>query len=558
MNEPDDVGSWRPAGDRRTLSELVRDGAARWGERPAFVVDDVSVSYREADRRSDAVANALLALGVRRGDRVAMLMENCVELIDVWFACGKIGAIEVPINTAYRGDYLRHQLTNCDPIALIVDARYLDRIPTDLHLPSLRALYVRDTPDATELRGDLGVPVRGSGELLAGPDHAPVVEELPRHSDPLSIVYTGGTTGPSKGVVISHRYMINAAAVTFAWRGGREGDIVYSPLPLYHFNAHIITILGPFLNGGTGVLDQHFSASRFWERVQHFGASHIAILGSQITMVENLPPDPHDAVRGVRVLIGAPITQEMRARWKERYGIAMSQGFALSEACPITSTPVWEESSPGSSGRPFPTVEVRLLDDDDEEVGVGEVGEICVRPREPFVMFSGYWRDPEATTRAWRNGWFHTGDLGRFDDAGFLFFVDRKKDYLRRRGENVSSFEVERTVMAFPGVADCACTGVPSAFTEDDCMVTVVPKDGVAIDPWDLIRHCVENMPFFAVPRYVRIADELPRSPLGKVLKYRIREDGVPAGTFDLEAEGYRVNRTGLVPIAAGAPSRRS
>lgn len=553
MAADDEAPSWRPAGDRRTLGDVVREGALRWGDRTAFVVDDVAVSYGEADRRSNAVANALLVLGARRGDRVAMLMENCVELIDVWFACGKLGAIEVPINTAYRGEYLRHQLANCDPVALVVDARYLERIPADLRLPSLKTLYVRDTPERTQPAGGLGVPVRDIAELLAGDDAAPMLDDPPRYSDPLSIVYTGGTTGPSKGVVISHRYMINAAEVTFAWRGGREGDIVYSPLPLYHFNAHIITILGPFLHGGSGALDQHFSASRFWERVERFGANQIAILGSQITMVENQPPDERDGLHGVRVLIGAPITQEMRERWKARYHIAMSQGFALTEACPITSTPSWESSPPGSSGRPFPTVEVRLFDDDDEEVPTGEAGEICVRPREPFVMFSGYWRDPEATARAWRNGWFHTGDLGRFDDGGFLSFVDRKKDYIRRRGENVSSFEVERTVSGFPGVGEVACTGVPSRFTEDDCMVTIVPKAGATIEPLELIRYCVENMPFFAVPRFVRIVEELPRSPVGKILKYVIREAGVPPGAFDLEAEGYRVNRTGLVPIGAEA-----
>ena len=549
MSTTGEAGGWAPPADRRTLGDVIRDGAARWGDRPAFVVDDVSVTYQEADARSNAVANALLALGVRKGDRVAMLMENCVELIDVWFACGKIGAIEVPINTAYRGEYLRHQLLNCDPAALVIDDRYGDRIPADLRLPSLRALYVRETAHDATGAPDLGVPVHPASDLLAASSEPPALDDPPRHSDPLSIVYTGGTTGPSKGVVIPHRYMINASDTTFRWRGGVEGDVVYSPLPLYHFNAHIITILGPFLHGGCGALDTQFSASRFWDRVDRFGASHIAILGSQITMVWNQPADERDGSHGVKVLIGAPITPEMRVQWKERFGVSMSQGFALTEACPITSSPIWDPSPPGSSGRPVPTVQVRLFDENDEEVATGAVGEICVRPNEPFVIFSGYFRDPAATAEVWRNGWFHTGDLGRFDEGGFLYFVDRKKDYLRRRGENVSSFEVERTVTAFPGVAEVACTGVPSRFTEDDCMVTVVPKPGVTIDPWELIRHCVDNMPFFAVPRYVRIVDELPRSPVGKILKYRIREDGVPPGTFDLEAEGYRVNRDGLVPL---------
>ncbi|GAA0616409.1 ATP-dependent acyl-CoA ligase [Sporichthya brevicatena] len=536
--------SWGPVTDTRTLGDVVVSGAKQWPDHPALVIDRVPITYAEADDRSNRTAAALHALGVRHGDRVALLVENCIEIADVWFACGKTGAIEVALNTAYRGDYLRHQLLNCLPRVLVIAAEYVDRLP-DLELEGLAAVLVRGSLDGLP-ETLLGAPVLPVTHLLDGdPETLPSAEVS--YADPLMIVYTGGTTGPSKGVVLPHRAVINAADTSFRNRGGREGDVVYSPLPLFHLNAHMVTVLGPMLHGGTGVLDQRFSVSQFWDRVDEVGADHIAILGAMLTMVWNLPPSARDAQHGVRVLIGAPISADMREQWESRYDLKVSQGFALTECTPICSRPIWLDSPPGSSGIPVESVEVRLFDDSDHEVPVGSVGEVCVRPRQPSVMFTEYFRNPEATLAVWRNGWFHTGDLGRFDENGFFYFEDRKKDYLRRRGENVSSFEVERTVRGFGGIADVAAIGVPSEFTEDDCLVAVVPAPGVTIEPFELIRYCARNMPFFAVPRYVRLVEELPKSPVGKILKYVLREQGT-TGAFDLEAHGYRVNREGLVP----------
>ena len=545
------TASWRPPADERTLADVIAQCAADFGDRTACIIDEFPISFVQAEQRSARVARSLHALGVRHGDRVALLVENCIELVDVFFACARLGAIEVAINTANRGEFLRHQLDNSDPTVLVVDDTYLDRLPTDAVMPSLRALFVRTTGMEPTEAPDIGVQVRSVAALHEAEPTIPDLERRPHFSDPLSIVYTSGTSGPSKGVVISHRYMLHAASFTFRNRGGEAGDVVYSPLPLYHLNAHIITLLGPYLHGATGVLDRHFSVSRFWERVEEVGANHLAILGAQLTLVWNLPPEARDDQRGLKVLVGAPITEEMRPKWEARYGLKMSQGFGLSEAVPICSSPAGAVTPPGTSGQPVDTVEVRLFDDNDVEVTTAEVGEICVRPREPFIIFSGYWRNPEATTAAWRNGWFHTGDLGRFDEDRHLTFVDRKKDYLRRRGENVSSFEVERALMAFDGIGEVAAIGVPSELTEDDCLVVVAPRKGATLDPWELVHHCVANMPFFAVPRYYVIMSELPKTPTGKVEKYRLREKGIPVGAFDLEAEGYRVNRTGLVAIDA-------
>jgi crotonobetaine/carnitine-CoA ligase len=546
--------SWGPTTDTRTLGDIVAHGAKQWPDRQALVIDRVPITYAQAHDRSNRTAAALHALGVRHGDRVALLVENCVEIVDVWFACGTTGAIEVALNTAYRGDYLRHQLLNCLPRVLVVAAEYVQRLP-DLELDGLSAVLIRGESDGLPERL-LGAPVLPVTHLLTGdPETLPPAEVT--YADPLMIVYTGGTTGPSKGVVLPHRSIINAADTSFRNRGGAEGEVIYSPLPLFHLNAHMITVLGPMLHGGTGVLDQRFSVSGFWDRIDEVKPDQIAILGAMLTMVWNLPPRDDDDQHGLRVLIGAPITAEMRPAWEKRYGLKVSQGFGLTECTPIASTPIWVESPPGSSGLPVQTVEVRLFDETDHQVAVGEVGEICVRPRQPAVMFSEYYRDPAATQAVWRNGWFHTGDLGRLDQAGFLWFHDRKKDYLRKRGENVSSFEVERTVRGYPGVADVAAIGVPSELSEDDCLVAVVAAPDAQIDPLELVKYCVANMPFFAVPRYVRLVEELPKSPVGKILKYVLREQGTHGDVFDLESEGLRVNREGLVPVIAPNPGER-
>ena len=532
-----DVSGWGPTTDTRTLGDVVVHGAKQWPDKQALIIDREPVTYAEVHDRSNRTAAALHALGVRKGDRVALLVENCIEIADVWFACGKTGAIEVALNTAYRGDYLRHQLLNSLPRVFVVAAEYVERLP-DLELEGLSAVLVRGSLDGLPDRL-LGAPVLPVEDLLTGdPDTLPPAEVS--YADPLMIVYTGGTTGPSKGVVLPHRSLINAADTSFRNRGGKEGEVIYSPLPLFHLNAHMITVLGPMLHGGTGVLDQRFSVSGFWDRIDEVKPDQIAILGAMLTMVWNLPPSENDDKHGLRVLIGAPITAEMRPAWEKRYGLKVSQGFGLTECTPIASTPIWVE---------FPARVLRAA-------GRHRRGPACstrpttrCRPEWSARSVCGRGSRPScsASTSATRPPRWRSGATGGSTPATSAAATrpascgsdDRKKDYLRKRGENVSSFEVERTVRGFPGVADVAAVGVPSELHEDDCLVAVVPAPGVAIDPLDLVKYCVANMPFFAVPRYVRLVDELPKSPVGKILKYVLREQGTDGDVFDLESEGY-------------------
>jgi crotonobetaine/carnitine-CoA ligase len=489
--------SWRgPA--RLTIPGLLRQQAEAIGDKVFVHFEDTSVSYGEMEARSTTAANALAELGVGPGDTVCVLMRNYAEMLYTWFGAAKLGAIYAPVNTAYLGEYLKHQL-------------------------------------------------RTAGTRV-------VVTEW---TDPNAIIFTAGTTGPSKGVVMTQNYLVRSAEQMWQLRDGRPDDVGYSPLPLFHLNAMILTVLGPMTTGASGALDQRFSASRYWDRVRHYGGTQLAILGSLFVMLWNNEPTPHDGDNPGRVMLCAPVPANLHREFEERFGLRLVVAYGLSEATPVLMSSWDEPPPPGSSGKANPLFDVKLLDDEDAEVPPGQVGEIACRPLEPHVMFEGYYENPAATMRMWRNLWFHTGDLGRSDENGFVTFVDRKKDYLRRRGENISSFEVEQAIVAHPAVGEAAVHAVASEFSEDDVKACVILKDGAELAPRELLDHCVRNIPFFALPRYLEILDDFPRNPVGRVLKYVLRERGVTASTWDREAEGYEIPRRDRPPAGGPGSARR-
>jgi crotonobetaine/carnitine-CoA ligase len=304
----------------------------------------------------------------------------------------------------------------------------------------------------------------------------------------------------------------------------------------------------------TGALDNRFSPSNFWDRVRHFEADQSVLLGSMNTMLWNRPEQADDADNPLRVATVAPMPPSIHRAFEERFGLTVLQLYAQSEAYPLTIAPASAPAPPGYSGKTNPLFTIKLFDEQDAEVAVGEVGEVCVRPNAPHVMFEGYFNDPAGTAAVWRDGWMHTGDLGRFDDEGYFAFVDRKKDYLRRRGENISSFEVERAASLCPGVAEVAIVAAPSEVSEDDVAACVIlTPDAGEFDCAKFLDHCADNMPYFAVPRYVWVLPDLPRNPVGRVQKYKLRETlrTLPAeidGLWDSTAHGYAVRRR--APVA--------
>ncbi len=485
-------------------------------------------SARRIDEASRRAAGGLAALGVRAGDRVASLMENSPEQVVAFFGALRLGAIAVPINTAYKGEFLRHQIADSGASVVLVQPDMRDRVEavaTGVATPDLR--HVLDP--ATMLSGNAALV-----------DDATVVP-----SDVACLIYTAGTTGPSKGCMLSHNYVVAMARqIARAWQR-QPDDVVWTPLPLFHLNAISVCVVGTLLTGGSAAISRKFSVSGFWPEVQRTGATVLSMLGSLAILIANADDHPEMAGHKLRVCAAAPMPPDTDRLWRERFGCAtFSGGFGLTEASLLAALPPGMENRTGAAGVlnqiEFETV---LLDDDDLPTPVGEVGELCARPRYPDLMFAGYWNRADDTVAAWRNLWYHTGDLGRIDADEFLYFVDRKKDTLRRRGENISSFEMEKVLYSHAAIKDCAVHAVPSAMGEDDVKVTAVLLTVDAVDHETLCKWVAARVPYFAIPRYIEFRADLPRNPVGRVLKYQLRDEGVTATTWDREVAGIEFER---------------
>jgi crotonobetaine/carnitine-CoA ligase len=529
-------------GDQHTIPELLHGRLSEEPDSPYLDICGTTFTGREIADRGWRLANALAALGVGRGDRVSSLIESSPEAMLYWWGAVLGGAIAVPVNTAFKGEYLRHQLADSGSKVLFVQGDMASRVATVAPgLDALEHVVVVGDPDA-EITG---VKVHRWDDLLSAPADEPKLDLKP--GDLGTFIYTGGTTGPSKGCMLSHNYHeALARQIGVCWRRTAD-DVVWTPLPLFHFNAIVTAVLGPLVYGGRGAVYKRFSVSNFWPEMNRTGATIVSLLGSLAFMLagdEDRPEMPRsgapEANTSLRLVGAAPMPPELDARIRERFGVSTFSGaFGLTECSLIAWQPFGVENKPGAAGvinEEF--FELKIFDDDDHEAPVDAPGEIVVRPKKPHVMFEGYWGNPEATVKANRNLWFHTGDIGRVDEDGYLFFVDRKADYLRRRGENISSMEVERIVLRHPAVGEAVVFGVPSEVTEDDLVLIVQPVEGGEITTEALFRWCIDELPYFALPRYVEVRSDLPRSPVGRVLKRELRVEGVRASTWDAEKSG--------------------
>jgi len=526
-------------GETDTVIDILRRAGRQAGDTLFLDFSGARYTYRDIWQAARVRAAGLRALGVGRGDTVVCLLDNSVDAVVTWFAINAVGGIWVPVNTALKADFLRHQVDEAGASVVVAEADYAQRF-TELagQLPTLRHLVRRG-----------GEPV----ELPGVTDHA--IEDLDAHGelDPVRprpaelsmLIFTSGTTGPAKACMISHNYAANLARTTAATRD--PSHTLWTPLPLFHLNAAATSVLATACNQSTLAVAPRFSLSRFWPEIERTGARRVSILGIMISLIASMDDTPEMLrCKGqIDHVGGAPWTPELIDIWRDRFGVraAGSSVFGLTEATFITSTPPDMTAPLGSSGRRNADFDVRIVDDEDRELPPGVSGEIIVRPRRPHIMFEGYWRRPDATAAVMRNLWFHTGDIGKFDEDGWFWFVDRKKDYLRRRGENVSSFELERTFRAHPDIAEVAVHAVASEHTEDDIKVTAVRTSAGTVTEEQLCRWSLDKLPYFAVPRYIEFRDELPRNATGKILKYQLREEGVTAATWDIEQSSVVVSK---------------
>src|SRR5882757_5344446 len=510
-------------GERNTVLAVLRRAVDTDADAVFLDIAGERTSYGELYRRAMRLANGLRSRGVVPGDRVVTLLDSNVDAVAAWFGVNAAGAISVPVNTAYKGQFLRHQIDDAGPRLVIAEPDYAERVASVA--PELTAPPPVFRRDAT-LEG-----------LLVDDDRDPGLVTDP--ADVTMLVYTAGTTGPSKGCMVSHNYACNLARQSNDLSTRRPGETMWTPQPLFHLNATATGLLTSALLTSTISVYPRFSLSRFWDDVERSGARMVSLLGSAISLIALMPET--EAMRRchgqLRIAYGAPFPGDMVRIWRERFGaeVAGAPGYGLSEASMIVTAALTSDPVPDASGRRNADFDVRIVDEHDHELPPGSVGEIICRPLRPQVMFSGYWNRPDATLGLLRNLWLHTGDLGKFDDAGNFYFVDRKKDYLRRRGENISSYELESTFLRHPEVREVAVHAVASEVSEDDVKATVVLAEGSGLTERQLCIWAIERLPYFAVPRYVEFRDQLPKNPVGRVLKYQLREQGRTGATWDRE-----------------------
>ncbi len=435
-------------------------------------------TFKEVQERVERSSAALAARGVRPTDTVASFLVNSVDAVVAWIATCRIGAVYAPLNRAMKGPAREHALAIVEP-RLIIDG-----------------------------------PITGAGAAVDAHASAPL--------DLAFLLFTSGTTGRSKGCMLSHRFALRQAELLIEHLALRETDVLFSPFPLHHLDAAVLTVMPALVLGTTAALTERFSASRFWDDVRALGATVFDFMGATIAILDKQPPHPDDARNPARLGWGVPMPACAEA-FERRFGVTLVELYGSTDAGLPIFVPRDEPRRLGSCGKAVSPYDVRLSD----------VGELLVRATEPGVMSDGYYRMPEETAASRPDGWFHTGDLLRQDEDGWFWFVGRRAEVIRRRGENISAFEIEEAAGAHPAVLECAAFAVPSELSEDDVMLAVVPRPGLALAPATVAAWCAEQMAPFMVPRYIDVVESLPKTPTEKVAKHELSSRGVTSTTWE-------------------------
>lgn len=504
----------------RTLPAMLQRQAEQDPGRILFRAGDTAWSVGECCTIAARSAAMLRAAGIGVGDRVALMCGNRSEFLQVFLGVAWLGAITVPINTAARGPQLRHVLSDCGARLLIAEAEFEPRL--DLIDLDIEVIWVID----------------GNMPPL-GDDTLPPADIQPETT--IAVLYTSGTTGPSKGVCCPHAQYFWWGAITGDLLGVVAGDVLVTTLPLFHTNA-LNAFFQALLHEASLVVEPRFSATSFWTALVEHGATVTFVLGAMVPILLSRPPSPHDRAHRARIALAPGVPGHLHAPFTERFGIGLVDGFGSTETNFVIGTTL-DRQMPGWMGPVYPGFVARVLDETGDEVADGVSGELALRADETLAFATGYLGLPEKTQEAWRGGWFHTGDRVIRREDGYFRFVDRLKDSIRRRGENVSSFEVEQVLLSHPAVATAAAFPVRSELAEDDIMVAIVLRPGERLVPEALMAFCEPRMAYFAVPRYMAFVDALPITENGKVQKFKLREQGIIPGAWDRDAAGYKLAR---------------
>jgi crotonobetaine/carnitine-CoA ligase len=512
-----------------TLAALIESQAEALGDAPFLCMGERTISFAELNRQVNRAAHGLAGLGVKRGVGVSIMMPNSPEWLFAYFATQKLGAYAVPVNVSLKGEGLRHVLDHSDSKVLVCHADYTEVVqPIRGSLSKLERIVV-DTAEAPE---EWSPPQgwRALAEVMEGSDVNPGVEI---DGEAISaLMYTSGTTGAPKGVVNRYKGM-NIAGIRLLGAVLQRDDVLYTCLPLFHANALFLTTVRALAMGLPMVLSRRFSASRFWDEIRRHGVTTFNALGAMIPILMKQPERPDDADNPVRVVFSAACPASVWAEFEKRFAVHIIEGYAAVDGGGFAVLN-FGNAPKGSIGKPMNPI--RIVDDEGCEVPPGEPGELLFQVDDAKRRRVEYYKNPEASDAKIRDGWFHTGDLVYADQDGHLYFVDRKTDSLRRRGENISSWEVEREIDRHPAVLESAVFGVPSDLGEDEVMAVVVLKEGETLAPGDLVQHCEERMARFMVPRYLEFRDGLPKTGTHRIQKSVLKREGVGPDTWDRES----------------------
>ncbi len=525
----------------RVIPDLIRQQAQAIPDDPFLLSDDVSYTFAEADQQSDQLAGGLHALHVSAGDRVAYLLDNRCETVILALATNKLMASWVPICSDYKGDWLLDALARSRAKVLITQAKYLERVIGMMDQLPETQLVVMDDTDALP-------PEALAYQTLLNPTAFTPDWSAANYGDTCAIVWTSGTTGKSKGVMVSHngwlRPIVKGSSLLYQ---SQPGDIVFNVLPLFHAAAWNTSIFRALAEGLPVVIEPGFSVQNFWQRVAKFKATQTFTLGAMHLFLWHAPESESDTDNTLRNMQAVPMPTELAAPFEKRFGVELTgSGYGQSECMLITSEAGRVgPHPPNSMGKFLDDAEVKVFNDQDQEVPPGEIGEMRIFEHEKHIICNGYFDDPQATAAAWRGDWFCTGDLGRVDEQGYFYFVDRKKDAVRFAGRNISTLQVEAITRGHPAVKDVAAYGIPVAelVAEDELKIDVVLEADVQCTFEEIAKFLNDNAPHYFVPRYMNIVDSLPYTPTNKIQKYQLREAGINEQTWDRIASGFQLQR---------------